>query len=234
MSCEIPLTNSEINEWNELYGIKKKNLNARDLMWSVFDMMFEIGRMIVSSLLVVFVPQDCDGHLCDIRENFEDLDKFNQIALGINFSTLGLLMILYAVIYKREQYLIYHLDENFKLPKTNYAEIFPKFPEIQLGVSRYNMRLYCMSIVCIVVYIVNMVISGIIVFGYYYHGYQTAVQYSVNSCLCMAILYRSMIHGKSLMILSNTSFTPITYNAVDPEYIAKKIRNDVIIPLELS
>ena len=31
----------------------------------------ELYRVLVSSLLILFVPQDCDGHLCTLTENME-------------------------------------------------------------------------------------------------------------------------------------------------------------------
>lgn len=215
-------TAQENNEWNELYGIKKKNLNARDLWWVCLDITIELSRIVVSSLLVIFVPQDCGATTCSIKENFEDLTGLNKTAVGFNFITLGFLLIMYLVIYKREKFLIYRMDENAKLPKTNCADVFAKNPEIEAGVIWYNRLMFWWAICAALSYAINMIISGVVIFGEYYDGYQSAIQYIVNSCLCLYLIYRSIIHSKSKLVLSNTSFLPIAYNDVDQDYVQSK------------
>ncbi len=215
-------TASEDNEWNQMYGIKKKNLNARDLWWATFDIMLELSRICVSSLLVVFVPQNCDGKTCSVKENFEELTAINKGAVSFNFITLGILLIMYLIIYKREKFLIYHLDENAKLPKTNCSTVFEKHPEIESGVLWYNRVMFWMAILSAISYTINMLLSAVVIFGYYYDGYQSVIQYGVNSALCMYLIYRSIVHSKSKLVLSNTSFLPISYNDVDADYVQSK------------
>ncbi len=210
------------NEWNQLYGIKKKDLNASDLWWALFDIMIELSRIIVSSLLVIFVPQNCDGSTCTIKENFENLTDINLVAVIFNFITLGFLLLMYLVIYNREKYLIYHLDENAKLPKTNCTNVFTQNPEIESGVAWYNRTMFWCAVFAGTNYTLNMIISGIVIFRDYYDGYQSVVQYMVNGGLCTYLIYRSIVHSRSKLVLSNTSFLPIAYNDVDQDYIQKK------------
>lgn len=215
-------------EWDVLYGTKKKDLNARDHFWATFDIVIEIGRILVSSLLVVFVPQDCGSYTCTIKENFEELTNLNETALGINFITLGFMMIMYGIIYKREKFLIYHMDETGKLPKTNCDEVFKQCPEIDYGFRRYNKLLFVSAIISSIFYVLNMILSAVIIFGYFYDGYQSVVQYLVNCALCISILYRSIVHSRSNLALSNTSFLPIAYNDVDKDYMSKKTQVEVV------
>ena len=213
-------------EWNELYGIKKKDLNARDLWWSCVDMALEVSRIIVSSLLVIFVPQNCEGGTCSIKENFEELTDINKTAVGFNFITLGVLSIMYFIIYKREKFLIYRMDENPSVAKTHFQTVFQSNPEIELGVVWYNKLMFRSAICSILIYSINMIISAIVIFRDYYDGYQSVIQYLVNSGLCVYLMYKCITHSKSSLVLSNTSFVPITYNDVDPAYLEKRKKTD--------
>lgn len=217
------------SEWNSLYGVKKKNLNAQDMWWAVFGIVTEVFRILVSSLLVVFVPQACEMGTCTIKENFEELTPFNKAALGFNFITLGSLLGMYGIIYKRERFLIYHMDEASYQPKTGCEEVFKKYPEIQYGVRRYNTLLLSSTIASGILYLVNMILSAILIFGYFYDGYQSAIQYIVNSALCISILYRSFTHSRSSLVLSNTTFVPTAYNKVDPDYESKVSNPEIVL-----
>lgn len=215
------------DEWNQLYGIKKKDHNATDLLYAWFDILLELSKIVVSSLLVVFVPQNCDGSTCSIVENFTDLTDINKGALGWNFITLGFMLFLYVVIYRRERFLIYRMDEDAKVPKTNSAKVFADHPEIANGVRYHNDLLRTMALLSTVVYIVNIALSCIVIWGYYYENYQSVVQLLINAGLCVYVLWRSLVHSKSTLVLSNTTFSPIVYNEVDKDYVSQK--NDVSI-----
>lgn len=217
-----------MTEWDELYGIKKKNLNARDHFWALFDILVEVSKILVSSLLVVFVPQDCGGYTCSIKENFEELTNTNKTALGFNFITLGFMIIMYIITYKREKFLIYHMDEDGKLPKTNCDLVFKEYSEIDYGFRRYNKLLFISAIVSCIFYILNMILSAVIIFGHFYDGYQSVVQYLVNCGLCVYVLYRNIVHSRSNLALSSVSFLPIAYNSVDQDYVSKKKQIEVV------
>jgi len=218
-------------EWNQLYGIKKKNLNSRDIWRACFDILLELSRIIVSSLLVIFVPQNCEGKTCSIKENFSDLNKTNKAAILCNFITLSILLFMYSIIYKRERFIIYKMDENAKLPKTNNVNVFKDHPEIEAGVQWYNRMMFWSALVSAVSYTVNMSISGIVIFRDYYDGYQSVIQYIVNSCLCMYLIYRSILHSRSSLVLSNTSFLPIAYNDIDLDYHRSKANVEIVCVL---
>lgn len=218
-------------EWNELYGIKKKDINASDLLYAWLDIILELSKIVVSSLLVVFVPQNCDGSTCNVKENFTELTDLNKGALGWNFITLGIMLILYRVIYRREKFLIYRMDEDAKVPKTNCTKVFMDHPEIENGVRHHNNLLHIVSLIAVLVYIVNIIISCVVIWGYYYENYQSVVQLIINAGLCIYVLWRSIVHSKSSLVLSNTTFSPIVYNEIDKDYLVKKRESFALIGL---
>ena len=206
--------------WDELYGVRKKDLNREDMLYSIANILFELARISVSSLLVIFIPQNCgDAGTCSLKENFEDLSDLNLAAIIWNFLTLATMIFLYYIIYKREKYLIYRLDEDPKVPKTNITIVFKEHPEIHAGVYSYNSWLKWSSVSATLVYIVNVALSASIIFGYFYDGYQSVIQFIINVTLCISILYRGLIHSRvDDIVISNTLFIPLVYNQVDKNY----------------
>lgn len=45
----------------------------------------ELYRVLVSSLLILFVPQNCDGHLCSLTENMESSSQTYTTGLFLIF-----------------------------------------------------------------------------------------------------------------------------------------------------
>lgn len=217
------------SEWNQLYGGKRKDDNASDLLYALIDILLELSKIVVSSLLVVFVPQHCDGSMCSIAENFTDLTELNKGALAWNFITLWFMLMLYIVIYRREKFLIYRMDEDAKVPKTNSQKVFAEHAEIANGFRHHNDLLYKYALMATIAYIGNIVISCVVIWGYYYENYQSVVQLIVNAGLCVYVLWRSLVHSRSNLVLSNTTFSPLVYNAIDRYYLAEKNAANIVI-----
>ena len=60
----------------------------------------ELYRVLVSSLLILFVPQDCDGHLCSLTENMETNSQIYTTGLFFNFATMFVFLVMYGQMLK--------------------------------------------------------------------------------------------------------------------------------------
>ena len=229
VSSGVPSGVSGDTEWSSLYGVKKSNLNATDMWYACFCIAFEVIRIVASSLLVVFIPQNCDGHVCSFKENFVELTNVNKTALGVNFITLIALLIMYVVIYKREKFLIYRMEEDGRVPKDNCLSVLSNDLEIAAGVRWYNRAMLITAIISALIYLLNLVLSAVVIFGFYYNGYASITQFFINSCLCMYLIYRAITHSRSKLVLSNTTFVPTVYNTIDPEYDRRKRSQSAVI-----
>ena len=72
----------------------------------------ELYRVMVSSLLVLFVPQKCEDHVCSLNENLIWENHLYNAGLIVNFITLASFLSLYYCEVKRENRLITYLDVN--------------------------------------------------------------------------------------------------------------------------
>ena len=50
-------------------------------------MFLEFYKVMMATFLVIFVPQDCDGKVCSLSENFNNSDNIHFGALISNFIT---------------------------------------------------------------------------------------------------------------------------------------------------
>ena len=99
---------------------KKTNNQDFKQKTNVFmSLMLELYRALMGSLLVIFVPQSCDNHICSIQENINRSDIMSETAIVCNIVTLFSFLVLYFIEVKRENKLITYLEVNKFSPTDN-------------------------------------------------------------------------------------------------------------------
>ena len=160
--------NNETKE-NKNEDLEKKQLYNQDTkqhISSTITFFIEVYRVIMGAFLVVFIPQDCEGHLCTFNENISTKETIKIICLYTNLITFLSLLITYIIEYYRELSLIKYLDVNrFKtndnesigqtllsLPERkkiklwNIDEKYKKSAYVSLGFFLINSILSCIAI----------------------------------------------------------------------------------------
>ncbi len=79
----------------------------------------ELYKVMVSSFLILFVPQKCGDHICELNENLIFENKLYNTGLVLNFITMFSFVVLYFFEVKRENRLIAYLENNPKRPFDN-------------------------------------------------------------------------------------------------------------------
>lgn len=199
---------------------------------------YQLFKIVMASLLSVFVPQKCPDdipypgylgevthHECTFQENFQELDSFNIAVVTINFVTLFLAIILYFCALKREAWLIKHLDEDptvtndFLVRDNNGSKVIDLYPSIRDKSARWNRRLVCLSTTTVIVYFVNVVISAVLIFGYWYLGFQTITVFLTNTALCVSLIFSQWNYSRdgieSGVPYSLFKTDPSVYNNID-------------------
>lgn len=194
------------------------NQDFRQKLSSSIVVIIELYKVIVSSMLILFVPQKCEDNMCSFEENLSSDNNFYTAGLIINAFTLFLFLILYSVEIKRENRLITYLEVNNNKPTDNdsvgkaieFLPIDKRNSIIQLD------KIYqTIGKTSIVVFIGNTIISGLVIYNYYLDN-QTTTVYATN------ILF--MATKISDVYVNSTSDTNIFYSA----YLKSKVQyNDV-------
>lgn len=131
----------------------------------------EIYRALVASFLILFVPQDCGGHVCSFSENAETgPDPLYNAGFVFNCITMAAFMALYYAEVRRESKLISYLDVNPEKASDNDSVglVLEKMPKYCSEAILYYDGLYIKTgYTVIVCFAVNTVLSGLVVYKYY-------------------------------------------------------------------
>lgn len=131
---------------------------------------FELYRSIISSFLILFVPQKCGYHSCNTNENLLFIDELYITGLVMNFFTMMLFVILYFVETIRENELIGYLgiDKSKYLNDDSVSIMLENIENKKRDSIYFWNRCYQISgYITIISFTMNSVISGIIVYNHY-------------------------------------------------------------------
>jgi hypothetical protein len=131
----------------------------------------EFYRALVASFLILFVPQDCGGHVCSFSENAQTgPDPLYNAGFAFNCITMAAFSVLYYAEVRREGKLIAYLDVNPAKPSNNAAVglVLGELPKYCSEAILYYDGLYIKAgYTVIVCFAVNTVLSGLVVYKYY-------------------------------------------------------------------
>ena len=210
-------------------------LNDQDFMQKVnvaTTVCFELYRSIISSFLILFVPQKCGDHLCSINENLSLDNELYSAGVVFNFMTMFLLVFLYFIEVKRENKLITYLEVNKSKAFDNDSVCnaleniaIEKRDSIYFWDKCYQFSSYS-TIVC---FTINATLSGIIVHNYYLDDRTTTT--FVTNILFMAMKLmdvQNTVNSEKNIFYSAYLKTKIQYNDVDPDKMLQSNNIDII------
>ena len=139
--------------------------------------LFELYKVIVSTLLILFIPQKCDDHVCETSENFVLENELYTAGLVINFITLFSFIIFYYIEIKRENRLITYLDVNQKLPfdNTSVGNVLETLPsDKKNNIIQLDKQYQYIGYFSLLMFMLNSIISGVVVYEYYLDSQTTS------------------------------------------------------------
>ena len=199
-------------------------MNNQDTQQTINMMLtctFEFYRVIMSTLLTLFVPQSCGGAPCSISDKMAPTDSYGTFALVSNFITLGLFCIMYFIETKREWCLINYLDINRFKPRDNES-VQKALEDLslkrQLRIQDFDYTYKYAGYVCMVAFTLNSIFSGMVVFIDFLDS-KTLTVYLTNTLFMstkLADVY-TIVNTKKYIFLSSYLSRKIQYNDVDPD-----------------
>ena len=192
-------------------------LNSQDFPQHIYmctSVTVELYRVLVSTLLILFIPQDCGGgQMCSLLENMASDDQVYSTGITFNFITLGVFLIFYAIEISREKKLIKYLEVNPQIPSDNESLtlIFDIIPlEYKNKIYRIDNYYQKITYVCVLLFIVNTIISGMVIY-HYSLGNQTTTTFITNVLFMTTKVYDSYS-------IANTAYmrNHVQFNDIDP------------------
>jgi hypothetical protein len=185
------------------------------------QVLLEMYRVITSSLLILFVPQICDDHICTTTENLVWETNTYNTALCFNFISMAFLVNMYYLELVRENRLIKYLAVNPELANDNEGvskqlELLPVNKQNKIFTINRYYRLS--SYGALSIYVLNVLLSSAAV-NQYYAGSQTISTF-VTYVLFMATKFASvysLVSTDKNIFYSAYIVGKIQYNDVDED-----------------
>jgi hypothetical protein len=223
---QMPVKQSIVKKRNIFHEIKdtiKDKMEDQDFNQKVavsISVILELYRVLVSSFLVLFVPQKCGDHVCSLSENMVLENHLYSAGLVFNFITMASFLAMYTFEIKRENRLITYLEVNKSVASDNNSvgTALEKLPQDKRD-SIWQLDKYYMysGRASIVMFIVNTILSGFVVYEYYLDS-QTTSTYITNILFMvtkLADVYAN-VNTERNVFYSAYMKGKIQYNDVDP------------------
>jgi hypothetical protein len=222
------------------YDQGKKIVTSQDFQQQtnmIISVSLELYRVMISSLLIIFVPQRCDDHVCSLMENLHSDNNTYFIGLVINYLTGIAFVIMYIFEMRREEKLIKLLEVNNTISTDNESvskrlDIFPEEKRQKLFAMDSHYQYASYSVMCI--YAVNIIFSGIVINDYSL-GNQTLVIFLTNLLFMITKLSNVyiIINTDKNIFFSAYLNTKVQFNDIDPHELEKIEKQQLIDALEI-
>ena len=73
----------------------KLDVDNRERLKVAILFLLQSYKVIMGSMLVVFVPRQCDDDICSFNQNVQNADTLNRTALATNFLSIAFLSLIH-------------------------------------------------------------------------------------------------------------------------------------------
>jgi hypothetical protein len=218
-----------MSDYFEVSTVEKKSfLSNQDLIQKfsiVPTIAFETYKVMISSFLILFVPQKCGDHICNLNENLVfDNDLYNT-GIILNFITMFSFLLFYFIEVKRENRLISYLEVNPKIPSDNdsVGKVLELLPNNKKGlILSLDKRYQQMGCFILFIFILNSFVSGFVVYEFYLDN-QTTTTFVTNLLFMVTKIsdIYATVNTSENVFYSAYLKGKVQYNDVDPDKIIK-------------
>lgn len=210
----------------------KLSQDTQQRLLAILYLVLDSYRIIVGSFFSIFVPQACEDipslkndtqtfHTCSFEDNTTNLTLYNKYVLIFNALTAGVLVASFVIEFRREHWLIKHLDVNPKKPDNNLAEEMKTHTVLSTTLHKLNRDYYIVLLVTAVMNLINAVSSAILM-TYYYDGFKTTTTFITNGLLIVLRLVKSIQIARTCQNESKAQsaylLEPTTFNVIEDKY----------------
>jgi hypothetical protein len=214
---------------------------------------FQSYKVIMGSLLILFVPQKCEElveysgssdsdeyetAICSVSDNLHKTDDmFHNITLGFNFLCVGLFLITYVVELRREHWCVKNFDINHDFPDNHLDDIIDQKPELKAELYKRNNRYFKITSLTSSVYMINLILSSIIIYDNYV-GIQAVTSYTSYVALILLKIYNSLfisytsLKGEKALSGYITEFS--SFNVFDEDIVEKSPKKEKVKKIQFE
>jgi hypothetical protein len=199
-------------------------------------LLLDAYRVIIGTFYTLFVPQLCEDthlvprpdpmtyHPCTLEDNVTDLTTLNKAALGLNAATCFFMVIGFIQEYRREQWMVKHLEVDPHKPDSNLKTEIESYDKLKHSLQHKNHRYKQLFALIGVLSAANIILSGFLVYSYY-DGMKTTTTFVTNTILILQRVIKSITTSrtceKEMKAQSVYLVEQVTFNTIDPDYRKK-------------
>lgn len=139
----------------------KLTVDTRQRISTTGTFVLEFYKVVMATLLGVFVPQNCGTELCTYSDNLYNTETLHLVMNISNVITFVAVVFFYGVELHRENWSIKYLDIDKSKPNSNLDHEIEAYPKIKETLHIINKRYLYSTYAAIGLMIYNFIISGI-------------------------------------------------------------------------
>jgi len=196
----------------------------------------EMYRVLMGTLLLLFVPQKCGDDLCNMSQILSNPDAKYVGNICMNAATFMAFLLMYVVELRRENKMISYLEVNKEFPSDNDAvgEALLLLPEDKRKVilnldGSYQTACYIAAFF----YIANTIYSGLTIYDNFYDSKTTTV-FVTNLLFLVGKLVDvyGLANTETNIFYSAYLKEKVQYNYADPDKITQEERVVELVDIE--
>jgi hypothetical protein len=143
----------------------KVNVDNKERIKIAILFLLQSYKVVMGSMLVVFVPRQCDKDICSFNDNINNTEPLNVAALSSNFLTILFFLMIYIVELRRENFCVQNFDINHDVGDNNLAIVLQDKPKLLQDLHFYNKLYYRVTAATAFVYVGNFILSDIVLYN---------------------------------------------------------------------
>jgi len=209
----------------------KLDVDLKERIKIFFLFMLQAYKVLMGSMLILFVPQKCDDHVCTFYDNVSDTQPFHLICFTFNSLSAVSFIACYLLELKRENWCVEYLDINKDFSDNNLKDILLKNPQLKKQIMIINNKYYNSARITLICYFINLILSTIYLY-YKYLGLTTLTTYLSFVLLVVMKLYNAYLISADTKsndrLLSSYMSEYQSFNVIDNDYADKYNKQDII------
>jgi len=227
----------------------KVDVDCKERIKIAFTFLLQSYKVLMGSMVLLFVPRGCDDHICSITDNIYNTESVNLSGLVFNFITVLSFITVYIAELRRENWCVHNFDIDHNVSDNNLAIILKDNTQLSNTLHYYNRLYKNTTLGCLFVFMINFVISNIILYndevfwtvGFVpYSSYMILVLMKIYNCYYIAA--HSIANNKALSAYM-TEFS--SFNIIDEDMLTiedkeeknedeqQEEKNEIIAPLPI-
>ena len=229
-SIDVVTTDEEVinNGFMDKINALMEDQDFKQKMNVAITLVLEIYRVLMGAFLTLFVPQECNDHICSQTENYSRSDDLSRAGFSINAITMFSFLILYYIEVKRENKLITYLEVNRFEPRDNESvetALLKLDTSKKESIWKFDGYYQKMGFISLAMFIVNTAISSAVIYSHYLDN--TTVTVYLTNVLFLGFKVSdvfTIVNTKKNIFFSAYLKNKVQFNDVDPD---KKIQDYV-------